>query len=85
LTAVVDLPTPPLQEDTAMMCFTCASPPGRVLSAVTGLAAWAVIFTATLRTHGSSCKQGGKEGKGAGGRMVGPSGGGCIHPLAVGA
>lgn len=29
LTAVVDLPTPPLQLDTAITCFTRCSPPGR--------------------------------------------------------
>eukprot|EP00955_Chlamydomonas_euryale_P045534 353182-Chlamydomonas_euryale.AAC.26 len=37
LTAVVDFPTPPLQLDTATMCFTPARPPGRPLAAVIGL------------------------------------------------
>ncbi len=52
---MVDLPTPPLQLDTAMMWRTLARPPGRESSATMGFIGWEVIFTLTLLTHGSSC------------------------------
>jgi hypothetical protein len=55
LTAVVDLPTPPLQLDTAMMWRTPARPPGRPSSASRGLAGWEDRRTSTWATHGSSC------------------------------
>lgn len=55
LTAVVDLPTPPLQLDTAMMWRTPDSPPGRPLPGVRGAVGCAVMVMPTSPTQGSAC------------------------------
>jgi len=50
---VVDLPTPPLQDETAMMCLTPRRPPGRASGASSGFGGWAVMRRRSVFTQGS--------------------------------
>ena len=63
LTAVVDLPTPPLPEATAMMCFTPGTsmrppPPVRLAAGADGAVAVAVAMSGRLRRCGRRRRRG---------------------------
>lgn len=75
-----------------MMCRTPRRPPGRAVSATTGLGGWLLRATSTLLTQGSFCGRVGegcgvgvwvRVGVGVGGSVSGMMGLGCLLRAAL--